>query len=836
LPALHTQLFGREQDSATVRELTLQTPGRLVTLTGTGGCGKTQLALLVATSLIDAYPEGVWLVDLASVQAAQLVPQTAISALGLREQPNEAPSHTVASWIGARRLLLVLDNCEHLIEACAQLAAVLLDACPNLRLLTTSREPLRISGERVWRVPSLGIAEPGSRPPPDQVMQFASSQLFVQRAQAVQSDFGVTPGNAAVVAGICARLGGLPLAIELAAALVRVLGVEQILERLDDTFALLVGGSRSAPSRQQTMRAAMDWSYGLLTEAERVVFQRLALFVGGWSLDAAEEVCAGGRVDRPEVLGRLTRLVDASLVQVEQRQGEARYRLLEPIRQYAHAQLKASGEVEAVRGQHAAFFLSYAERWETDANYGGPGRQAALIALEREQDNLRATLQWCLEHGEAEKGIGLGRALWTFWVMRGLYTEGRSWLARLAALPAAAEAPAMRAVAQGIEASLAWRQGNYTEAQALFREVLPHLRQAQAHAPRLLHSVHIDLSAIALRQGGHAGARVHAEEALKASRAAGHRVDESIALHVLGWLALMQADYSTARALGEESRALARAVGDDEALCLALTTLAQVVLRQGDLSAARRFVDEALALARRIGEYWFLSDSLDVLAQLAIADGHYGEARSATRECLLLRQSLGSRSAIVYSLESIATLAAAEGEPQCALQLAGAAASIRDAIGERQTPMGQAMVNEWLVPLQQLLGQDAIQSAWEAGRAMSIEHALELALAATETPPTQPDQPPDDSRQRGTELSPREREVAALLADGLTNRQIAERLVVTQRTVASHIEHILEKLGFASRHQAGVWAAEHGLQADIATERGPRSEVRDSHRQLADLH
>jgi predicted ATPase len=357
LPASHTQLFGREQDSSSVCDLTVQTPGRLVTLTGIGGCGKTQLALLVATSLIDSFSDGVWLVDLAPVQAAQLVPQTVISALGVRERPNEAPTQTLVGWIGGRSLLLVLDNCEHLLDACAQLAVALLDACPNLRLLTTSREPLRISGERVWRVPSLGIPEPRSALRPDQVAQFPASQLFVQRAQAVQSGFGVTPRNATAVAAICARLGGLPLAIELAAAWVRVLGVDQILERLDDTFELLVGGNRSARSRQQTMRATIDWSYGLLAEAERIVFQRLAVFVGGWSLEAAEGVCSGGAVDRHEVLAFLTRLVDASLVQVEEREERARYRLLEPVRQYAQTCLRESGEFDAIRRQHATFFL-----------------------------------------------------------------------------------------------------------------------------------------------------------------------------------------------------------------------------------------------------------------------------------------------------------------------------------------------------------------------------------------------------------------------------------------------------------------------------------------------
>jgi predicted ATPase/DNA-binding CsgD family transcriptional regulator len=781
----------------------------LVTLTGTGGCGKTQLALLVATSLIDSFPNGVWLVDLASVQAVQLVPQTLISALGMGEQPNEAASQTLVGGIGARSLLLVLDNCEHLIEACAQLATALLDACPNLRLLTTSREPLRISGERVWRVPSLAVPETHSMLRQDQVSQFPSVQLFVQRAQAVKSDFVVTSHNAAVVSAICGRLEGLPLAIELAAAWVRVLGVDQILERLDDTFELLVGGSRSAPSRQQTMRAALDWGYGLLSEAERVIFQRLAVFVGGWSLEAAENICSSGAVERHLVLGHLTRLVDASLVQVEERDGRPRYRLLEPVRQYARMCSSGSGELDAVRRQHAFFYQSYAEHWEHDANYGGPGRQAALTALEDEADNLRATLQWCLEQGAAESGIFLARALWTYWVMRGLYSEGRSWLSQLAALPEAAKAPAVRAVAQGIEATLAQRQGDNAMAQALDWEVLPLLPSALE--PRLHHCVHADLGHIALRQGDHSGARSHFEQALKAARGASHRVDEALALGNQARLALMQADYPTARILYEQSHALAAAVGDDWARCLSLSGQARVTLRQGDLSVARRLAGDSLALARRIGIRDQQAYSLDVLGQVSIAQGRYGDARTALRESLLVRRDLGRRPDFAYSLELIAALAAAEMELQRGVQLAGAAASVREAVGERQSLMGQGLVDQWLVPMKQVLGDDAFQSAWEAGRVMSTEQALELALGATETAPEQPGQLRPAPTRRVPELSPREQQVAELLAEGLSNRQIAERLVVTERTVAAHIEHILDKLGFASRHQVATWAADRGL-------------------------
>ncbi len=357
--------------------------GVQVTLTGTGGVGKTQLALHVATNVIDSFPDGVWLAELGAVSDPNLVPQTVLSALRLREQPGEAASQTLINWIGQRRMLLVLDNCEHLIDVCAQLTDALLEECPNLRVLATSRHPLQVEHETIWRVPSLAAPDPGAVVSVDHVAQFAAAQLFVQRAQAIRSGFTLTSQNAAMVAAICARLDGLPLAIELAAAWVRALGVEQILERLDDAFELLVGGSRSAPSRQQTIRATLDWSHALLSDVERTLFRRLAVFVGGWSLEAAVDVCSDNVAERHELLARLTRLVDASLVQVEDWKERARYRLLEPTRQYAHMHLRASGELEADPPQTCQFLSVVRGRpgrrrksWRTRPP-GCPGRPRA---------------------------------------------------------------------------------------------------------------------------------------------------------------------------------------------------------------------------------------------------------------------------------------------------------------------------------------------------------------------------------------------------------------------------------------------------------------------------
>jgi non-specific serine/threonine protein kinase len=458
----------------------------------------------------------------------------------------------------------VLDNCEHLVKPCAELADTLLHGCPRVRLLATSREALHIPGERAWRVPSLAIPDPHSIVSQDELVRYSAAQLFVERAQAAQSSFGVTPRTVPVLAAICARLEGLPLAIELAAGWVRALGAEQILERLDDAFELLVGGRRLAPSRQKTMRATLDWSDGLLVPSEHVVFRRLAVFVGGWSLEAAEVVCSGSGVAPQEVLGLLTGLVDASLVQFDEQDGRGRFRLLGPVRQYALARLGDSTELDTVRYQHASYFASFAEQWEHDANLGGPRGQVAHAALELERDNLRAALRWCLDQGDAPMGFRLGRAHWNLWVSQGALSEGQAWLSQLAALPDGAKAPAARAVVQAIEATLAWRQGNYARALELQGEALPLLRQADDPWP--LHAALADGGWIALYQGDFRAAQAHFDEALVVAHAAGDRVNEAIALHNLGWLALQQENYSTAYTRSEASLALVRAVGDTQTL------------------------------------------------------------------------------------------------------------------------------------------------------------------------------------------------------------------------------------------------------------------------------
>ncbi len=809
LPAPATALVGRSQEVARIRQLVLQPEGRLVTLTGVGGCGKTRLALTVASQLVDSFEDGVWLVTLAPLADPARMPSAVASVLGVRERPHQSLMDGLIARLSRRQLLLVLDNCEHLAQACAELAAALLEACAGLHVLATSREPLHIAGEVAWRVPPLRFPEAPKSMPAEELRKYPAVQLFEERAIAVHTDFTLTPRAAPTVATICARLEGIPLAIELAAAWVRALGVDGILERLEDMFALLVGGNRAAPGRLQTMRAALDWSYGLLAPSERVVLQRLSTFHGGWTLKAAEIVCSGNKIDPHEMLIFLTRLVDTSLVQVDERDEQIRYRLLEPVRQYAHGVLVDSGELALIRLRHANYFMSYAEQRLIEATMGGPSREAAHSAIDRERDNLRAALEWCLDERDAEMGLRLCRAHETFWALRSQNTEARAWLNRLLLLLDADDKPSMRAVALTMLGGLSWAQGSSAQAQEFFAEALPLLRKSDETWQ--LASALTGLAFVASHRGDFKAADAYLEEALPAWRATGDQANVSICLQSMAWMAWHQEAYARARALCEDSAALARAVGDAWALSQSLTTLGHTMVSQGDLVAARPVLEDAVAIHRQLGGPFFVAHGLDALGRLATADGHHNEAQSALHESLRLRCDLGDTTGIARTLESMAALCAARAQPERAVQLAGAASAIRERLGEMQSPMERARMNRWLTQLRQALGSEAISEAWEAGRATSLEEAVELAPAETPRPPARRKRSPKTVPQNVTVLSPRQRQVAALLARDLSNQQIAGQLVITERTVAAHVEHILDKLGFASRHQIGAWAIERGL-------------------------
>ena len=595
LPVQLTSFVGRERELAAVQQLLLVE--RLVTLTGAGGIGKTRLALQAAADLVDQFPDGVWLVDLAPLADPMLVPQAIATAVGVREQPEHPLLQTLEDFLRSRHLLLVLDNCEHLVAACAALADRLLRACPRLRILATSREPLGIAGETAWRVPPLTSPDPEHLPSLASLAQYEAVRLLLDRADLAAPSLALTQRNAAAVAQVCQQLDGLPLALELAAARVKVLSFEQLAARLGDRFRLLTGGSRSALPRQQTLRALVDWSYDLLTAPEQVLFRRLAVFAGGCTLEATEAVCAGDGIEPGEVLEHLARLVDKSLVVAEpSAAGEVRYRLPETIRQYSSDKLAQAGEGATLRGRHRDWCLALAER--TGQEVLDPQR---LMSLEREYDNLRSALRWSVDSGEAEAGLRLATSLCDFWQVRGYSSEGCAWLAELLALPAAATATTARARALEWAGRLAYLQGDDLDRQRIVMSLLAlghaALRRRDALRARLLFNESLGLArdaadhlAVALGLEGLAGVTVEAEpeRAVRLAGAAealrdqlGARPPDTDRDQLEHWLEAAR------RALGNGTYAMAwaegRAMSVEQALACALaeSALAAPVARPG---------------------------------------------------------------------------------------------------------------------------------------------------------------------------------------------------------------------------------------------------------------
>ena len=614
LPSSVSSLVGRQQALAEV--LGVLQAARLVTLTGAGGVGKTRLALSVAAAALPAYPDGVWMVSLAPLQDPALVPQVVAATLGVPERAGRPLLATLTEGLREQRALLVLDNCEHLVQTCAELAEALLGACPALRMLATSREPLGVAGEVTWRVPSLGLPPPPPpQPPLEQLSQYAAVRLFVERAVAARPDFQVTNTNAPAVAQVCWRLDGIPLAIELAAAWVRTLSVEQLAARLDDRFRLLVGGSRTAPARQQTLRGTIEWSNGLLDEVERRLFRRLAVFAGGWTLEAAEVVCAdelpaaepARRGERPveiaaaDVLGLLAHLVDKSLIVVEETShGTARYRLLETLRLYGQERVREAGELPALERRHRDWVLALAEALppeQMDPQH--------IAHLAQEQDNLRAALRGTIARGETEGGLRLGVALWSLWYVRGLYTEGRTWLGELLALPGADAATPARARALTWAGHLAYCEGDFATAQA-----------------RL-------------------------EEALTTARGLGAEQEEAVALLFLALIPRSRGDLQLAEDLYQESLTITRRLGHRVWAVFTLNNLALMAERWGDAARAETLGTEALALARAVEHQPAIPDMLGLLGRIALGRREYATARHLLEEAAGLQRAQGFRASAV---------------------------------------------------------------------------------------------------------------------------------------------------------------------------------------------
>ncbi|HKE41251.1 MAG TPA: tetratricopeptide repeat protein [Casimicrobiaceae bacterium] len=726
LPQQLTSFIGREKEIAEVKQLLSAT--RLLTLTGSGGCGKTRLGLQLAADSLERFPDGAFVVELAPLSDPGLVPRTAATVLGLEEQPGKAITTTLIEHLADKRLLMVLDNCEHLLDACSLLADSLVRRCPHLMILASSREALGIAGEQTYRVPSLSLPDPKETHTPASIVPFEALQLFVDRCLNVRADFQVTHENAATLVSICHRLDGIPLAIELAAARVRSLSLEDINRRLDHRFRLLTGGSRTALPRQQTLRSLIDWSYDLLQDPEKLLLQRLSVFAGGWTLDAAERICAGERVEDSEVLDLLTSLIDKSLVSVEQSDARLRYKLLETVRQYARERLVESGGAEAIRERHRGHFLALAEK--ADKKLLGAEQAEWLRRLEEEHDNLRSALEWSHGEARAQEDLRLCAALHRFWHTRGFLAEGRQWCARILAKGAPPEPTLEYAKALNAAGSLAWHQTDFLAARPLLEQSLALSRVLDDRwgLARTLNN----LGCLAIEQGDYPAAQTLFQESLVLWRELGDRRGAAGLLGNLAIVAHECGDLLTARDLSQESLALSRQVEDQGRVADALTTLGNIACDQGDLDAAWALNQESLAIGRELGDRDCVATSLWSLGIVAFLRSEFGDARSLYAEALAIRRELGDRLGIARALEGAAALAVARGDSLAAARTWGAAERLREETGSPISPNERSRNDRYSTMAREAIGDEGgFDRAWRQGREMPLNEAIELAFGAT---------------------------------------------------------------------------------------------------------
>jgi predicted ATPase len=689
LPSQPTPLLGRDHEVAAASALLRRDDVRLVTLTGPGGIGKTRLAAQVAADLLDDFPDGVWFVRLSGLTDPALVAPTVAQTLGLREQGSQPFAEILREHLRDRRLLLVLDNFEQVVLAAPEVAA-LLAAAPRLTVLVTSRVTLHLRGEREYPLPPLALPDdPGRLPPPERLTQYAAVALFVERAQAARPDFAVTAANAHVIAEICARLDGLPLALELAATRVKLLPPDALLARLSSRLTLLTGGPRDLEERQRTMRATIAWSAGLLSPAERILFRRLAVFVGGCTLEATEAVCAAPEGAEPlsiDLLDGLGALVDQSLVQQREEDGEPRVGMLHVVREYALEQLEQSDDALAAHRAHAAYCRALGE--EAEPHLWGFGQVEWVRRLEGEHDNLRAALGWLRDHGQVESALRLAVAIGRFWYSRGYYEEGARWLESLLASPGAV-APAVHVRALYRAGVLTWMRGD---------------------APRLA---------------------LLAEEALTLARAAGDVEGSALAWQLHAFTTLEEGQLDRAADYADQAVAVARQAGVRRTLALQLYSQGHVLLSAGELERAQAAAIEGLELGRAQGDEGGQSLCLEVLSAVACRRGDAAGGRRYAEEALELYQRLEDPSGMAVSLLLLAGVAALGGQFERAGRLLGFAESM---VGHSETVSRgiQKDLNPVLAPARAALGEEAWLAAWAAGRALSLGEAVAEARDASQ--------------------------------------------------------------------------------------------------------
>ena len=809
LPLQFTSFIGRVQEIAAVRRELARS--RLLTLTGPGGIGKTRLALRAAENEVRAFPDGIWFVDLAAVLDEASVIDVVVRALGILERPTEPLIATLQNAIGERCLLLILDNCEHLVARCADLADRLLRACPELRILATSREALGIGAERVWRVPPLHVPEMATAAAVEQLAQSDAAALFMERAATAHAEFLPGEKSGPAIAEICRRLDGIPLAIELAAARAKHISIQQIMEHLDDQLGLLSRGSRSSPSRQQTLRSTINWSYQLLSDPERLLFDRLSVFADGWTLEAAEAVCVGDLILRSDVLDLLSRLVDKSLVIAELGSAErARYRMIETLHEYAreHFRLREKHEVDSVRGRHVEFFTNLAEQAQAHL---GAINQEWLQQLVLEHDNFRAALSRTIESRDAEQGQQLAGALYPLWLVRGHLSEGRSWLSRALRLPVAGQGASgarPRARAQQGLAAIAFAQGDYQAARGAFSAALDLWRQVGDQAG-------VAFAAIGLgNTRTYLGDLMAGRESLEAGISAARQSEQPVAL-VLGLTFLSRVEQDArnldlARQLAEEGVEVATACGFTRGLCSSLVFLGDIIHEQGDLDKAEAVLREARVVANRAGDHAFASYASCGLSRLALDRGDLQSARHELIAGLEHARQPGEKRAMAHAVEYAAAVAVANHDPAQALTLVSASAAAREAGGPAMRPVERDRLAPFLAEARAGLSYADATKAWEHGRTLPLEGAVEIALQVLQSQ-NQRATAMTRKIERPSGLSPREIEVLRLLTRGMTSKQIAAELVTSVHTVNNQIASIYAKIGANGKADAIAFAIRSGL-------------------------
>jgi predicted ATPase/class 3 adenylate cyclase/Tfp pilus assembly protein PilF len=722
LPVQSTSFVGREKELGELKKLIENT--RLVTLTGAGGSGKTRLALQVAAEMSAHFHNGVFFVPLAPITDSRLVASTIAQALGITETPGRSILDNLKDYLQSKSLLLLLDNFEQVIEAAA-LIADLLAECKDLKMLVTSREGLRISGEREYPVPPLALPDLSRLPSPESLSKFAAVELFVQRAQMVKPEFNLTHETAPAVAEICSQLDGLPLAIELAAARIKLMSPDLIRSRLKRRMEFLTGGARDLPARQQTLRSAIAWSYDLLNENEQALFQHLSVFVGGCTVEAVVAV-AGDHADRGSLLDHLGSLLGKSLLQeTEGTGGETRFVMLETLREFGLEQLEASGAQGTVRDRHANFFLALAEQAETSLERGEQVQW--MERMEQEHDNLRAALEWSkVSDGKGELCLRLAGALGTFWEVHGHFTEGRERLSAIASMEIAQGHTTARARLLARAAELAYRQSDYTATNTLAKESLEIYRQIGDQQG--IASTLIKLGNAATERGSYAPASRFLEEALAIWRELEDTHGTARALISLGWVALRSGDHNLANTRLKEALALSQELGDARSMGFELSGLGEVALRQRDYARARQLMEESLELRRQLGNKWGVGVSLGMLGWVAMRERDWDRAITRLGESLEIRQEIGDKGGSAWCLERLAGVAMIQRQVEKAVRLFGAAAALRSSIGSVIDPADEANYKKNISSLRAKLGRGRFKAVWDEGRAMSLEQAVAYAL------------------------------------------------------------------------------------------------------------